>query len=201
MAERVLDRVCGQLAVRPDLPGTFAVNVSGVQLATPGWADRFLQVLDRHRVDPARLVVEVTETAILSTPERTRDDLARLRAAGVGVHLDDFGTGYSSISLLRDLPVTGLKLDRRFVRDLTDGDPAARALAAALAGLADGLALMGIGEGIETPAQAEMLSELGWRFGQGYLFGRPAPPNCLPTDTASALALPGAQSSDTPEEG
>ncbi|NTW38457.1 MAG: EAL domain-containing protein [Cellulomonadaceae bacterium] len=175
IGDLVLDSVCRLLAARPDLPGPIAVNVSGVQLTRPDAVRAFTSALERHAVDPHRIVLEVTETAVLSIGERTRADLYALRASGVGIHVDDFGTGFSSISLLRDLPVSGLKLDMRFVRDLTEGASPANALAAGLAGLADGLGLMGIAEGIETAEQARLLSSLGWRHGQGYFFGRPAP--------------------------
>jgi EAL domain-containing protein (putative c-di-GMP-specific phosphodiesterase class I) len=120
-------------------------------------------------------VVEVTETAVLSLVDTTHADLTALRELGVGIHVDDFGTGFSSISLLRDLPVTGLKLDATFVRDLTDGDSPANALAAGVAGLAQGLLLLGVAEGIETSEQARTLLSQGWTHGQGYLFGRPEP--------------------------
>jgi EAL domain-containing protein (putative c-di-GMP-specific phosphodiesterase class I) len=80
--------------------------------------------------------------------------LASLRGLGIGIHVDDFGTGYSSISLLRDLPVTGVKVDLRFVHDLTTSDSLANALADGLSGLVNGMKLTGIAEGIETKMQA-----------------------------------------------
>jgi EAL domain-containing protein (putative c-di-GMP-specific phosphodiesterase class I) len=109
--------------------------------------------------------------SVLST---TVDDLAHLRDLGVGIHVDDFGTGFSSISLLRDLPVTGLKLDVSFVRDLTAADSQSTALSRGLAGLANGLHLTTVAEGVETQEQAQLLVEHGWGHGQGWLFGRPA---------------------------
>jgi diguanylate cyclase (GGDEF)-like protein/PAS domain S-box-containing protein len=171
----VLDKVCALLAHRPDLPGPVSVNVSAVQLAHGDWFARFASCVDRHGVDPSRLVVEVTETAVLSVLDSTREQLVALRALGSGLHLDDFGTGYSSISVLQELPVTGIKLDRRFVRDLGVGESPAEVLAAGLAGLARGLHLMGVAEGIETIDQAHVLMRLGWTHGQGFLFGRPQP--------------------------
>ena len=92
-----------------------------------------------------------------------------------GFHsLDDFGTGYSSIAVLRDLPVTGVKLDLRFVQDLTEGESQANALTQGLSGLVNGMHLTGIAEGIETELQADILRAQGWECGQGYYFGRPA---------------------------
>jgi EAL domain-containing protein (putative c-di-GMP-specific phosphodiesterase class I) len=105
---QVLDRVCSPLAKRPDLPGAISVNVSAVQLAAPDWLSGVLDTLKRHRVDPDRIVIEVTETATLSLVDSALHALTSLRGLGVGIHLDDFGTGYSSISVLRDLPVTVL---------------------------------------------------------------------------------------------
>ncbi len=172
---QVLDQVCTLLAQRPDLPGPISVNISAVQLAAPSWLDTVTNTITAHRVDPARLVVEVTETAVLSLTDSALAALESLRGLGVGIHLDDFGTGYSSISVLRDLPVTGVKLDLRFVHDLTTGPSQANALAHGLSGLVNGMHLTGIAEGVETPMQASILRAQGWRLGQGYYFGRPAP--------------------------
>ena len=172
LGRQVLDSVCERLAESPGL-GPVNVNVSAVEVSSRDWASDFVAAAHRHGVDPSRLVVEVTETAVLSMLDATRSDLVRLRELGVGVQVDDFGTGFSSISLLRDLPVTGLKLDAGFVRDLTDGSSPADALAAGVAGLASGLHLMSIAEGVETAEQLAILREQGWSHGQGYLFGRP----------------------------
>ena len=163
------------MARRTDLPGPVSINVSAVQLAAPGWADRFLATLERRGADPTRIVLEVTETAVLSLLDSVTRDLRAVRELGVGVHVDDFGTGFSSISLLREWPVTGLKLDASFVRDLTITDSPSNALAAGLAGLARGLDLMAIAEGVETVEQARIVAAQGWTHGQGYYFGRPGP--------------------------
>jgi diguanylate cyclase (GGDEF)-like protein len=173
IGHQALDQVCALLASDRDLPGPINVNFSGVELSARDWQAQFVETVLRHGVDPRRLVVEVTETAVLSLVDTTHADLEALRSLGVGVEVDDFGTGFSSISLLRDLPVTGLKLDGSFVRDLTDGESAANALAAGVAGLAQGLHLVGVAEGIETEAQHRTLFQQGWTHGQGYLFGRP----------------------------
>ena len=125
-------------------------------------------------IDPTRLIIELTETAVMSTRRSLQEDLARLRDLGIGIHVDDFGTGYSSISLLRDLPVTGIKLDRSFVSSLSDPDSASYALAEGLASLAFSIGLIGVAEGVETPVQSAFLRGMGWTHGQGYLFGKPA---------------------------
>jgi diguanylate cyclase (GGDEF)-like protein len=174
MGAQVLDQACAMLASRPDLAGPISVNVSAVQLAAPDWLSGFTDTLLRHGVEPRRIVIEVTETAVLNLPDSSRQALASLRRLGMGLHVDDFGTGYSSISLLRDLPVTGVKLDMRFVQDLTSGDSLANALAHGLSGLVNGMHLRGIAEGIENKMQADILLAQGWQCGQGYYYGRPA---------------------------
>jgi diguanylate cyclase (GGDEF)-like protein/PAS domain S-box-containing protein len=171
---QVLDQACAMLDRYPDLPGAISVNVSTVQVAAPDWLRSMRDTLTRHRVDPARIVIEVTETAVLNLGDSARHAITSLHGLGVGIHVDDFGTGYSSISVLRDLPVTGVKLDLRFVHDLTPGDSQANALAQGLGGLVNGLHLTGIAEGIETRTQADILRAHGWQFGQGYYFGKPA---------------------------
>jgi diguanylate cyclase (GGDEF)-like protein/PAS domain S-box-containing protein len=180
LGQKVLETVCARIASTPSLPGTVSVNVSAVQLGRPDWAEGFLETVRSHGVDPHRLVLEVTETAVLSLLDSVHDDLVALRRLGVGLHVDDFGTGYSSIALLRDLPVTGLKLDRSFVSALTADDSQANALSSGLAALARSLHLHGIAEGVETEDQAAILRRHGWPLGQGYLFGRPEPDPLLP---------------------
>jgi diguanylate cyclase (GGDEF)-like protein/PAS domain S-box-containing protein len=170
----VLDQVCALLASRPDLPGPISVNVSAVQLGAPDWLGTVTDTLAAHGVDPSRLVIEITETAALDLADFALKALTTLSGLGVGIHLDDFGTGYSSISVLRDLPVTGVKLDLRFVHDLTSGKSQANALAHGLSTLVNGMHLTGIAEGIETQMQAHILRAQGWNCGQGYYYGRPA---------------------------
>ncbi len=172
LGQQIVRAVVALLQAQPDLPGPVSINVSGRQLG-PHWLDWFLEAISD--VDPARIIVEVTETAILSVVDAVADDLGRLRDLGVGIHVDDFGTGFSSISLLRELPVTGLKLDLSFVANLTPDDSPANALASGLAGLARGLHLTTIAEGIEREEQAVILAQQGWTHGQGFLFGRPGP--------------------------
>jgi len=173
MGHQVLEQVCEMLRAHPDLPGPISVNKSPLQLSRPGWFLAFLSRIRNYGIDPSRLVIEITETAVLSMVDAVREELESVRALGTGIHVDDFGTGYSSISLLRDLPVTGLKLDRSFTAQLTVGPPSAAILASGIAGLADGLDLMSIAEGVETEQEADILRSLGWVYGQGYLFGRP----------------------------
>jgi len=171
----ILRQVCDDIAQNPTLTDTFAVNVSAVQLHDPQWLSSVLETIAESGVDPARLVIELTETAVMSGRETLSDDLAALRAIGVEIHVDDFGTGYSSISLLRDLPISGLKLDRSFVVTLDQGNESGYALAEGLASLTRSIGLVGVAEGIETPVQAALLRAMGWSHGQGWLFGKAAP--------------------------
>ncbi len=150
-----------------------SVNVSGAHLTSrefPEFADLALEL---NRRNPGRLVLELTETTLANMTNPSRARLSQLVDAGIELWADDFGTGYSSMAHLRDLPLTGLKLDKSFVSDLDDPDSPVYRIADGLAGLAEGLGLTTVAEGIETPRQAQRAAAAGWTFGQGWLFGRP----------------------------
>lgn len=155
-----------------------------MQFAHADWLHGFTDTLALHGIDPRRIVVELTDTAVLSLLAGTKADLTALRDLGVGIHVDDCGTGFSSISLLRDLPVTGLKLDASFVADLSED--ATNALSTRLAGLVNGLHLMGIAEGVESEGQHRILLRQGWSQAQGYLYARPSPQTTLTIPTSGA---------------
>jgi diguanylate cyclase (GGDEF)-like protein/PAS domain S-box-containing protein len=164
-------RHCAQVA--PDLE--FGINVSVATLATPGFSQWMADELRSAAVDPRRIHLEVTETALFRIVDETVEEMRALTDLGLSWWVDDFGTGFSSISHLRDLPIAGLKLDRSFTSDVAvEGSRAAR-LAEGLAGLAEGLGLFTVAEGVETEEQARALHRLGWMFGQGWHYGRPAP--------------------------
>ncbi|GIM92406.1 putative bifunctional diguanylate cyclase/phosphodiesterase [Paractinoplanes toevensis] len=154
-------------------PEKISVNVSARQLADPAFVATVRDILDRTGADPAHLMIEVTETAVLDTGDAlTRLDA--LRALGLRVALDDFGTGHSSLSLLLDLPVDVLKVDKSFV----SGEAAEHAGAIVvrnLIGFTDDFGIDAVAEGVETSAQADRLRSAGYRLAQGYLFGRPMP--------------------------
>ncbi len=164
-----------ELLSRIDSKLTVAVNCSGASLDTPSFLDDVEQRIRDAGVDPTRINLEVTETAILAADGPWLGGVKRLADLGVGIHLDDFGTGYSSINHLRDLPISGVKLDLSFTRALDGGDQKVIGLIRGLAGLANGLSLATIAEGVETLEQAEAVRKLGWHSGQGWLFGKPAP--------------------------
>lgn len=171
----VIDLVADTVVATGDRMGQVAVNLSATQLLDPRTIDHLFATSRDRGIPPERFTIEITETSVLPRVEAVTDALQRIRAAGMGIHMDDFGTGFSSISLLRDLPVTGMKLDRSFVIHLTADDATSCALAAGLSALAAGLGLETVAEGIETETQARLLRSLGWDLGQGYLFGRPEP--------------------------
>lgn len=118
----------------------------------------------------------MTETTLLGDMEPVRAEMEALARAGVRWYVDDFGTGYSSISHLRDLPIAGLKLDMSFTLAMAAGDPKASQLSQALAGLAADLNLDTVAEGVETEQAEALALTKGWQHGQGWLYGRPQPP-------------------------
>jgi len=170
----MVEPVVTQLARLP-VPLYVAVNVTAPTLAHSAYPEHVARMLKAHDVDPVRLHIEVTETMLLTIDPAIVARMQELGDVGVKWYVDDFGTGYSSISHLRDLPVSGLKLDKSFTDGIGAGDPTDRQLADALLGLANGLGLDTVAEGVETEAEAAYLRTLGWRHGQGYLYGKPAP--------------------------
>ncbi len=155
------------------LPGLYVgVNVSPTQLRDAGFAEFLLHVADRAGVAPERILVEVTETALLHDATRSAAELGALSAAGVGVALDDFGTGFSSLSWLTDFPVDVVKIDRSFTADIVRDDRKA-AVVRAITSASEEIGFSVVAEGVETEDQLSRLVELGCDLGQGYLFGRP----------------------------
>ncbi|CAA9337416.1 MAG: diguanylate cyclase/phosphodiesterase (GGDEF & EAL domains) with PAS/PAC sensor(s) [uncultured Nocardioidaceae bacterium] len=150
------------------------VNVAPRQLADPGLVDAVLATLERHHLPPEGLVLEITERVLAGNEPETIEVMNRLHRAGVRLVLDDFGTGYSALSYLRRFPVSGLKIDRSFVSGLnTSADDAA--LVEAIVRLAQTFDLDLVAEGVETGSQSLILSRLGCRKAQGYLFAPPLP--------------------------
>jgi diguanylate cyclase len=166
-----------------------AVNVSARQLRDARLVDHVESALRRFGIPPDKLVVEITETAMMSDERSSADLLNRLRALGVPLAVDDFGTGYSSLGHLRTFPVSKVKIDRSFVSGLdTDNDDAEIVRAVVAMSLAMGLDV--VAEGIETPGQRALLLQTGVQLGQGWLFGRAeAPGDCLLVD-AQPVAAP-----------
>lgn len=155
---------------RPDVFLSF--NLSSVQLTDPATALNVLAILNRAGLDPRRLELEITETAVMSDPEIAAKVIGELRGIGVRISLDDFGTGQSSLGRLREFSFDKVKVDRSFISEITT-DRAAEHIVRAVLTMCDGLGLKVIAEGIETAEQAAKLIQLGCRSGQGWLYGRP----------------------------
>jgi len=150
------------------------LNLGPAELANERLVDTLADALRGYAVDPSRLVIEVTESGVIQGSDSALVAMRRLRDLGVGLTIDDFGTGYSSLSRLAEFPIESLKIPKPFVDRLV-GEDADEAFVDAILRLGDSLGLSAVAEGIEHPAQAERLRQLGCRLGQGYLFGRPAP--------------------------
>ncbi|WP_043325947.1 putative bifunctional diguanylate cyclase/phosphodiesterase [Cyanobium gracile] len=154
---------------------TMAVNVSAATLAQPDHPQLVAEALEAAGVSPERLHLEVTETALVTVTERIRQQIQQLAGRGIRWYVDDFGTGYSSISHLRDLPIAGLKLDRSFTSAMRAKDTKTLRLSQALVGVAEGLELDTVAEGVETIEEARLLTSQGWLHGQGWFYGKAAP--------------------------
>jgi diguanylate cyclase (GGDEF)-like protein len=173
----VLDTACRELADWPK-EVKFAVNVSPTQLELDDVVMAVRTALNRHGVAPGRLDIEITEGVFAQPGAQLDDALARLRQLGVGLALDDFGTGYSSLGYLSRLPAGVLKIDRSFIMQLPE-DAGTLAIVKAVLGLAKTLGKQVVAEGIESPEQSKLLTDLGCDLGQGYLFGRAMPIEAL----------------------
>ena len=148
-----------------------SVNVAAPQLHGD-LVETVASALDAAGLAARHLLLEITESCLVSTEHTAVEKLGALRDLGVRIAIDDFGTGYSSLSYLRDLPIDYLKIDRSFVRDIAAG-PEDSALAHSIIRLGSVFGLQVVGEGIETAAQAAVLTQLGCQTGQGYYYHRP----------------------------
>jgi EAL domain-containing protein (putative c-di-GMP-specific phosphodiesterase class I) len=170
-----LREACRQGAewARTGHPLRVSVNVSPRQLAAPGFVAEVAAALHAAGHEPSLLCLEITESAVLSEPERVAETLERLKALGVRLALDDFGVGYSSLAQLRSLlPVDELKIDRSFVSGMTVGHED-RAIVDAVVRLATLLGMEAVAEGVETSEQAGALLEVDCGVAQGFHFARP----------------------------
>ncbi len=173
----VLQEVCRQLkAWNSTGLGhlTAAVNVSPHQFARYDFVDTVLEALKVANVPADRLELEITESLLMKNVDATGAALNRLRSAGITLSIDDFGTGYSSLGYLRRLPVSALKIDRSFVKDLARHEDAA-AICAAIIAMARELRLTVIAEGVENRDQLTFLQSLSCEQAQGFLIGKPMP--------------------------
>jgi diguanylate cyclase (GGDEF)-like protein/PAS domain S-box-containing protein len=174
-----LREACRQLADwRARFPAhaglTMNVNVDERQMLSPEIVEEVFRLLQSHRLTPASLHLEVTETAFRAGRGQAEQRLLSLKALGVGLVVDDFGTGYSSLESFAASPFDALKIDQVFIRDI-ETNPRHRAIVRTITAFADELGLALTAEGIETPGQQALLTTMGCRFGQGYLFSKPVP--------------------------
>jgi diguanylate cyclase (GGDEF)-like protein len=152
-----------------------SVNVAGSQLQQPSFVHSVREALDQAGLDPTRLVIEVTESALIEDTEGNEMKLEQLREMGVRLAIDDFGTGYSSLSYLQRFNLDILKIDKSFVDTLGHDDSRTPALVTAMVAMGTSLSMDVLAEGIESRDQLDGLRALRCDFGQGYLFSRPVP--------------------------
>jgi diguanylate cyclase len=150
------------------------VNLSVQQLQHDSWMSIVEEALSSSGLPPNYLDLEITESVIITHPEKAVATLMRLKQMGVSITVDDFGTGYSSLSYLARLPIQGIKIDQRFVHGL-EKNANDEAITQAIIALSHSLGLRCIAEGVETEAQFDFLRRLGCEEAQGYLFTRPLP--------------------------
>jgi diguanylate cyclase (GGDEF)-like protein len=176
----VIDEACRQMGewTKEGVRMFVAINLSAHQLRQEDLVARIRQALERHQLEPAQLLCEITETVAMEDTAVTHAVFDGLRELGVFLSIDDFGTGYCSLSYLRQLPAQQLKIDRSFVMDL-DTSSHARSVVQAVVHLAHALDLKVVAEGVETDKQRDILLQLGCDELQGYLFARPMPAGML----------------------
>ena len=149
------------------------VNLSARQLSDPSLVSDVAAAIARHHIDPARIVLEITESLLLDDGDTTMDVLHQLRALGCLMAIDDFGTGYSSLGYLRRLPVNIVKLDKSFLDARLSTSDGERAFLKSVLQVGQTLGLETVAEGIEDAATCDILRSIGCDKGQGYLFSRP----------------------------
>ncbi|UPA26675.1 putative bifunctional diguanylate cyclase/phosphodiesterase [Shinella oryzae] len=175
----VLEDACRMLA---EVPGIhIAVNASALELASPGYALRVLGILARWQVQPNRLEIELTESAMAPEKSELETTISTLRSAGVRFAIDDFGTGYSTFSRIQRIEVDRIKIDKSFIGEMHQG--ASRAVVSAMISMAKAKGLLVTAEGVETDEQRSALQDFGCDHLQGFLLSKP-----LPRSTAITLA-------------
>ncbi|MGD2114134.1 MAG: EAL domain-containing protein [Acidobacteriota bacterium] len=189
VGEQVLGLACRQLRAWQDRFGDGApflsVNLSARQFGQPDFLGRIRRVIEDSGADPARLNLEITESALMEGAERHVELVSGLRRLGVNIHIDDFGTGYSSLSYLHRFAIQALKIDRSFVAGMGD-ETGNREIVESIVTLASNLGMDVIAEGVETADQEEILRRLQCPLAQGYYFSRPL----LTADAEELLGRP-----------
>lgn len=184
LGQWLIDTVCAQIAHWQQEyagPVTVAVNLSHREFWSAQLLSTVTTALARHGVEPECLILEITESVIMSDPDAARQIMADLHAAGIRMHIDDFGTGQSSLHALRAFPVDALKIDQSFVQQI-DIDHQTTELVRIIVGMGRTLGLEVVAEGVETPAQADRLRTMGCATAQGWLYAA-----ALPGDEAGQM--------------
>jgi EAL domain-containing protein (putative c-di-GMP-specific phosphodiesterase class I) len=197
LTELVLDTALGQFRhwedrelITPRM--TLSVNLSHVELGDPACSDRIAEALERHRLEPARLGLEITEHRLAADLDTAVKTIERMRVLGVQIVIDDFGSGYSSLGKLSELPVHWVKIDRTFLSAVSEGSLRSRTMLEGVIRLVRGLMLGVIVEGVEEPWQVDLLQEFRCAYGQGYYLARPAWPDALESMLAAGTVTPAA---------
>jgi EAL domain-containing protein (putative c-di-GMP-specific phosphodiesterase class I) len=193
-------RQAKQWQIQFGFDASIAVNLPSRLFEQDDLVERIEQILCREAISPRALELEITETGLMKDLQGVVPSLTRLNQIGVEISIDDFGTGYSSLAYLTSLPISELKIDRSFVRDLGE-TPQSSAIVSAIIALARALGLRVIAEGVETTEQMNVLYSLGCHICQGFLFARPMPAAQIATwlnDVLNADGLPRVSESLTP---
>ena len=193
IGEWVLDKVCEDFRYwqrSVSSPGRVSVNLSLKQLRQPNFTNRISSILRSYEVSPTSLELEITETTLMENPERTIKLLDQLYALGLHLAIDDFGTGYSSLSALQQFPISTLKIDKSFVRDVAT-NPDDATLVSTIVQMGQNLRMDVVAEGVEIEEQLNFLQSLGCTYVQGLLFGNP-----MSSDNYLELLLAQAEGTD-----
>jgi diguanylate cyclase (GGDEF)-like protein/PAS domain S-box-containing protein len=179
IGEWVLDKVCEDFRVwqrSVPSPGRVSVNLSLKQLRQLNFVNRISSIMKGHQVSPTSLELEITETTLMENPERTITMLDELYGLGLHLAIDDFGTGYSSLSALQQFPISTLKIDQSFVRNIAN-NPDDATIVDTIIQMGRNLNMDVVAEGVEDEAQLSFLQKLGCTYVQGQLFGHPMSSN------------------------
>ncbi|NOJ46738.1 sensor domain-containing protein [Bradyrhizobium archetypum] len=173
MGEWVIRQACATAAQWPDKLHV-AVNISAMQFRSPGLMQVIVGALGASGLDPTRLEIEITESVLLHNKEATLALLHQLRGLGIRIAMDDFGTGYSSLTYLQSFPFDKIKIDRSFVKNITENSSSLN-IVRAVAALANGMGMTATAEGVETAEQLHSIVSEGCTEMQGFLFSKPLP--------------------------
>ncbi|MEH2520568.1 diguanylate cyclase (GGDEF)-like protein [Bradyrhizobium sp. AZCC 1610] len=173
LGEWVVRQACATAAQWPDNLHV-AVNISAIQFRSPGLMQVIVSALAASGLAPTRLEIEITESVLLHNKEATLAVLHQLRELGIRIAMDDFGTGYSSLTYLQSFPFDKIKIDRSFVKNITE-DSSSLTIVRAVAALANGMGMTATAEGVETAEQLHSIASEGCTEMQGFLFSRPLP--------------------------